>query len=169
MRRGRSRDERGASLVLAILFVVLVGGIMAASFSLVNSGIHNRISLDSARNREYAADAAIEYAITQVRACRRPGPASWLRHGIPGYPYQYPFAPDTNTLVNMRVNCTNVPTLTFSGFQQQNVIFTACIESGADCTDSTTIIRAQVNFQAERSGTNVSVSRTWVQSWSVNQ
>ena len=170
MKSGPSRDERGASLVLAILFVVVIGGIMGASFTLVNSGLQNRASLDVARNREYAADAAVEYAITQVRDLPAPGPGfTGCAAGTPGYPYTYASVPDNATTVDIRVNCTNVPTLTFSGYQQQNVIFNACIENGADCTDSTSIIRAQVNFEAERSGTVVSVTRTWVQSWSVNK
>jgi hypothetical protein len=164
VKRARCDNERGASLVLAIVFMVVIGGIMGGTFTLVTSGVNNRSSLDAARNREYAADAGIEYAITQVRALPAPGPG--FTGCVAGTHYTPPTTIDS---VASRVNCTNVPTTTFSRFQQQNVIFRACVENGADCTDANSIIRAQINFEAVRSDALVSVTRTWVQSWSVNR
>jgi hypothetical protein len=48
---------------------------------------------------------------------------------------------------------------------QRNVIFSACVSTGAVCVASKVIIRAQVNFQQLGAG----VTKTYVQSWSVNQ
>ena len=67
-------DERGASLILAIVFMVVVGGIVGGTLAMVSSGLKNRAQLDQARDREYAADGAIEYAIAQVRTTGGTGP-----------------------------------------------------------------------------------------------
>jgi hypothetical protein len=163
-----TRDESGASLVLAIVFMVVVGGIAGATLSLITSGVNNRASLDVLRDRQYAADGAIEDAIAQVRALPPPGPAL---SGCDGVPVGTPVPHFSHTLngIDIRVNCTNVPTRTFSGYLQRNVIFTACLETSVDCTDTSSIVRAQVDFQAVGLGATTTVTRTWVQSWSVNR
>jgi Tfp pilus assembly protein PilX len=166
----KTRDERGASLVLAIVFMVVIGAIGGATLSMVTSGANNRASLDVVRDRQYAADAAIEHATTLVRQLQAPGPAlAPCFPADPNNPLADPSPPSFILDNGIRVNCTNVATRTFSGFLQRNVIFNACLDSGADCTDTTSIVRAQINFQAVGSGATVSVTRTWVQSWSVNR
>jgi hypothetical protein len=154
-------DERGASLVLAICFMVIIGAIAGATLSMVTSGLNNRRSLDSVRNREYAADAATEYAIAQVRAGAAPGPV------LPGCAANIHYNYSLNGS-NIRINCLNTSTFTLSQYYQLNAVFTACPETGADCSDATAIVRAQVNYQATIRPTIVTVTRTWVQSWSVN-
>ncbi|MEZ5249417.1 MAG: hypothetical protein R2713_09470 [Ilumatobacteraceae bacterium] len=67
-RRPRDPDrDRGASLIMAIGFVVLVGSIAAGLSGLVTSSSTNRIALGQVRDLQYAADGAIEEAITEVR------------------------------------------------------------------------------------------------------
>jgi hypothetical protein len=167
------RDERGASLALAIVFLVVVGAIAMATLSNITSGLNNRRTLDAIRNREYAADAAIEYAIADVRVAGGSGPAL-SSCPPPGSPttghthffYQYQVAGKA-----MRVDCINAATLTFSGFTQRNVIFVACEDKGSDCdsaSNNRTIIRAQVNYQALGSLNAPVITGTQVQSWSVN-
>ena len=161
--RLRRKDERGASLILAIAFMVVIGATAGATLAMVTSGLNNRRSLDTTRDREYAGDAAIEYAIAQVRALPVPGPAL-----MPCGPYVYSVPPNN---VSMHVDCTPVPTRTFTGFLQRNVVFTACVGSISDTCGSSghpNVIRAQINFQALATSTVVVVTRTWVQSWSVN-
>ena len=68
--------------------------------------------------------------------------------------------------VDMRVDCTPAPELTSDLSARNNVIFTACVDSGQACTDETAIITAEINYQV--SGTPV-VTRTFVQSWSVKR
>jgi hypothetical protein len=158
------RDERGAALLLAIAFLVVVGGIGGALLGAVTSGVNGRTRLDSARDRQYAADAAIETAIARVRTIAAPGPALSSCGG-----------PDYLTLngKQIRVDCTNAPTLTFRGFLQRNVIFSACEQASPDvaCGGSSTpiVLRAQVNYQAIGSTVSPHVTRTWIQSWSVNR
>jgi hypothetical protein len=169
------RDERGASLILAIAFMVVIGSITGAVLSSISSGLGQRATLDLTRNREYAADGLVEYAITQARA-----PAASWNEGSPpvvttfinsassvgcGGPFTsstVPVAAQLNNVNNLRVDCTPAPALTRAGYLQRNAIFTACINNNNPCTAASAIVRAQVNFSDTASGP------TTVQSWSVN-
>jgi hypothetical protein len=159
-RRVRSGSEQGAALVLAIGVMVVLGLLATTCLALITTSMHDRAALDPIRNRQYAADGAAESAIARVRTVSSPGP------GLApcGGPYTYP---PLNS-VAIHVDCTNVPTLTTGGFLQRNVIFTACVDTGVACTDSTAIVRAQVNYEAT-SATAPTITRTYVQSWSVNR
>jgi hypothetical protein len=95
-----------------------------------------------------------------VRGLAAPGPALRACGG--------PDTPPQLNNVRIRVDCTNVPTLTINGFVQRNVIFTSCVDTGAACTDATTIVRAQVNYEALDAETPT-VTKTYVQAWSVNR
>jgi hypothetical protein len=169
------RDERGASLVLALAFMIVIGAITGAVLSSVASGLNTRSALDQARNRQYAADGLVEYAIAQAR-----GPvASW----DPGSPPSVstflgsassigcggPYSPTLGNVpaeahlngIDIRVECTPAPTLTRSLVLQRNAVFNACVDTGAACAGAS-IVRARVNFSETASGP------THVQSWSVN-
>ena len=170
MTRGRvCCDDRGAALILALGFVLMAGVVSAALLSFITTSVSHRPQLDAVRNRQYAADAAVEHAIAQVRALASPGETSCG-------PYTYPSAPSPASIngVRIHVDCRNTPGSVIVGsliLGQRNVVFTSCLYTGtgtgAPCTDSTTIIRAQVNFQAPP-GSPVTVTRTYIQSWSVN-
>jgi hypothetical protein len=169
--RRAKRDERGAALMLAIAFMLAIGAISGAVLSTVSSGVNHRNALDSIRNREYSADGGVEYAIAQVRQLTSGDGVGIVACG-PGNHY----SPPPLNSITVRVDCQNAPAVTRgstqggiaqAGILQRNVIFSACIDTGSPCTDATTIVRAQVNFQA--SGTPLVVSGTTVQSWSVNQ
>lgn len=158
-RTGETRD-RGASLVMAIGFVVLIGSIAAGLSALVTSSTNNRLTLTDARDRQYAADGAIEEAIVAVRLLDRAtngscGAAAGNR---------------TSTLngYTIRVDWQNVCGVVRTGagelVAQRNVVFSACVDEGASCTEQDVVVRAQVNFEQAATG---AVTRTWVQSWSV--
>ena len=164
----RQHDERGASLVLAIVFMVVVGAIGSSVVASVSSGIRSGTSLATARNREYAADAAIETAIARVRVQTANNTTTCAS------PLGIPFE---NPQVLVHVDCANTPAVVAQPggtlVAQNNVIFTACLQSGpppgAACNTVTgpagngTIISAAVNFQL-----NGSTVATHVLSWSVN-
>jgi type II secretory pathway pseudopilin PulG len=160
--RRASRGERGASLILAIVFMVVVGGVSLITLSYITNGTNQRRLLEQARNREYAADGTIEQAIARVRALPAPGAGVKSCGG-----------PDTQTLngFNIRVDCQNASTFTTRGLLQRNVIFTACEarSAGAHCSDGSTVVRAQVNFKTTPGPGQSTVTRTYVQSWSVNR
>jgi Tfp pilus assembly protein PilX len=157
------RDERGATLVLAMAFMLVIGGIGAAVISSVTSGLRDRDVLDQVRDRQYAADAGVEYAIAQVRQMPLPGGPGVT--DCPGTPPHY--NPPAIDGVSIRVDCTNKSGPTMTGLMQRNVIFTACVDTGGPCANP--IVRAQVNFEAVSAGSQINVTRTWVQSWSVNR
>jgi hypothetical protein len=168
------RDERGAALILAIAFMLVIGAISSVLLSSVTSGLHARSALDHARNREYAADGLIEYAIAQARtpvatwdAGSPPSVSAFLssasRNRCGG-----PYAPSLGNVpaeahlnnVDIHVDCTPAPAQTRLGYLQRNAIFRACLDTGAPCTDTSAIVRGQVNFSDSGS--------TTVQAWSVN-
>jgi Na+-translocating ferredoxin:NAD+ oxidoreductase RnfG subunit len=158
----RSTRDRGASLVMAIGFVVLIGSIAAGLSGLVTSSTNNRLTLTEVRDRQYAADGAIEEAITAVRSLDRTTSGACSAS-----------AGNRTTTINgytVRVDwqnvCGVVRTVTGELVAQRNVVFSACVDSGVACPEPGVILRAQVNFQQAATGL---VTRTWVQSWSVLQ
>jgi hypothetical protein len=170
------RDERGASLILAIVFMIVIGAITSAVLATLASGLNNRTALDRARNREYAADGLVEYAIARARdpiASWNPGSppsVSAFLTSASSIGCGGPYAPSSGNVpseaqlnnVDIRVDCRPAPTLTRSGHLQRNAIFTACPDTGSVCTDASSILRAQVNFSDTAS------DPTHVQAWSVN-
>lgn len=175
------RDERGTSLILAIVFMVVVGMISAAVLPAITSSLRVRTTLDNIRDRQYAADGAIEHAIAQIRNPTPTPPPTYrgpalspCGPSVTNAPYYYTVTED-GASIHVRVDCAGEPTLTLgtSGpFLQQNVLFSACVVATPDvaCGGATTpiVIRAQVNFQAVGAGSRLVIQRTWIQSWSVN-
>lgn len=155
------RDEQGVALALVIGFIVLIGVVSSALLSSLISSVGQRATLDTVRDRQYAADAAVEASIARVRGIANPGAGLAACAG-----------PDTRTTngITIRVECTNVPTLTRKGFLQRNVVFTSCPDTAghAACTAATTIVRAQINYEAVDAETPV-ITKTSVQSWTVTR
>lgn len=163
--RGRACDlggrDRGASLIIAIGFVVMIGTITAGLSALVTSSMNNRTTLTEVRNRQYAADAAVESAIAIVRGQADQPTSCGGLHGSSSV---------VTNGIDIRVvwasACTPIKTSDGMTVTQRNVIFSSCVDQGATCPDTEVIVRAQVNFQRAATGT---VTRTFVQSWSVNR
>lgn len=153
---------------MAIAFVLLVGAISGGLVSLAASGLANRNTLQVLRNRQYAADAAIEQAIATVRTLTCTStPTPLVDSSVNG--------------VAIRVDWVNAcgvvqggdreATATAAGSDgivvaQRNVVFSACLSTGSPCVPADVIIRASVNFQQAHGAT---VTRTFVQTWSVNR
>jgi hypothetical protein len=169
------RDERGAALILVIVFMLVVGAISAAGLSLLASGLQSRVGLDVVRNRQYAADAGVEAAIADAR----PTVALWAKDTYAATPLNSiqtflnsaqcgTFTTPPLNQVNIKVTCSPAPAL-HAGYFEFNVIFTACMSgdvSAGVCPDAKVIVRAQVNFDYDVQGQTV--KSTFVQSWSVN-
>lgn len=159
--RGAQHRDSGSSLVVTIGFVVMIGSIAGGLAGLVTSSMNNRTILAQQRDRQYAADAAIEEAITVVRQIKQstneacataPGKLSTSLNNVAIH-------------VDWQNNCTVVRGADGTVVAQRNVIFAACLDNGSLCTEASMIVRAQVNFEQGLGGT---VQRTTVQSWSVN-
>lgn len=158
----REHEDCGAALLLAVGFVVMVGAIAGGLAALATSSVNNRTALEQVRNREYAADGAIENAIAQVRLLTCASANGFITDA-------------TMDAVSIRVDwakaCGVVQSSDGSVVAQRNVIFSACLNTGSPCSDTAVpavpvIIRAQVNFQQAFLG---AVTQTYVQSWSVNR
>jgi hypothetical protein len=153
--------DRGAALILAIAFVVMIGTIGAGLSGLITSSSNNRVLLQTLRNREYSAEGAVEEAIVLVRGLDRGGSASCST------------ADGTSSSIinnlSMHVDWQAACVVVRGGdgivVAQRNVIFAACEDVNTTCADDAVIVRAQVNFRDDGSGT---VAATSVQSWSVN-
>lgn len=160
------RSDEGAALLLVLGFVVFMSAVTGGLVGYLSTTIKQRVPLDDTRAREYAADGAIEDAITRVRTLAHPAEdACGSAAGNVSGHYQLTL----NTKV-IRVKCENALQL-IGTLKQKNVVFTACEETGVDCDDTNAIIRAQVNYETPvvPAGSPDFVSRTWIQSWSVNR
>lgn len=155
-------EDRGAALILAIAFVVMIGTIGAGLAGLITSSSNNRVSLQALRNREYSADGAIEEAVAAFRGLGRQTSASCSATGGNSVSTLNSFA----IRVDWTAECSVVRGDGGELFAQRNVIFEACEDLGAACATTAVIVRAQVNFRDDASG---SVTDTFVQSWSVNR
>lgn len=165
MSRQRQRAQHkdsGAALLLAIGFVLMIGMISGGLIALATSSMNNRATLELLRNREYAADGAIQNAISQVRLKTCADPSGSITDS-------------TMNSIPIRVDWVNacgvVQSTDGTVVAQRNVIFSACLNTGNQCSDVAVpavpvIIRAQVNFQQALGG---AVTNTYVQSWSVNR
>ena len=157
---------------MVIGFIVFASAITSSLVGYAATGLHDRVILDSVRNREYDADAAIENAIPQAYTpvetwvSNTTSLVTYLQNAQCGSGYRMNPAPNGG---DMTVQCTPAPTLTGPGANvpnqfQYNVIFTACRTSDVSSCSQKAIIRAQVNYSIA-SGT---VQRTYIQNWSVN-
>jgi hypothetical protein len=175
----RSRPQHpdvGASLILAIGFMVVIGLVGGALVGLVSSGLANRAPLQTLRSTQYAADGAIELAISQVRSisqvratpCPVPPP-----HGSISDTDSPTDPPPLNSIpirVDWVADCTGAIQGADGNFLiQRDVTFTACADTGNSSCDppATVIIRARVNFQQQVA--DGPVTKTYVLSWSVTQ
>ena len=149
------RDEQGVALVLALSFMVLIGVVTTALLSSLISSVGQRSQLDDVRNRQYAAEAAVEGAIASARAT----PASAGLGATCTSPSR------SLNGITIHVDCTNIPIPTRTGFTQANTVFTSCVGSST-CTTANTIVRAQVNYE---SADGTTITKSYIQSWTVNR
>jgi hypothetical protein len=147
----------GAALLLAIGSVLMIGAISAGLAAAATSSLNNRNTLSQIRDRQYAADGAVEQAITVVRS-------STTCTAVSGS--------NTDSSMNsagIRVDwltaCTSILSSDGSMYPQRDVVFSACLNTGSACVASQVIVTAQVNFEPA-TGT---VTKTFVQYWSVNR
>ncbi|MDP9222735.1 MAG: hypothetical protein M3P18_02570 [Actinomycetota bacterium] len=166
---GRADGERGAALLLALGFVLFVSAVSAGLLSLISTGVGDRTQLDTIRNREYAADSAIETAIALVRTTTGAGPGLAPPCNGTGSTGHWLSPPQSLNGFTIWVDCVNNPTTTGSLYLQRDVGFRACLYTGQTgypgCSQSTTIISAQVNYEQPPGSP---VTRTYIQSWNVN-
>ena len=171
-RRAEGANDEGAALILVLGVIVMVSAILGGLLSFIATSTRGRVPLDATRARQYAADGAVEYAIGQVRDMPNHNTGVPPRPLRPAEDACGPYTRTLNGFV-IRVDCENALRLVLAGgfvLTQRNVILTACLNTYPTCNDSNAIIRAQVNFEAGEasSASPLTITHTFVQSWSVN-
>lgn len=123
-------DESGATLVIALIFVVAVGALIAALVGLTGNNLVTTATLQNQKALEYAADGAIETTIQAVRySASSPCPLT------------LPTISSNNVVPAMEVECGGLigPT--------SQITFFACPvgQSVASC-EASPLVQAQVLF-----------------------
>lgn len=135
MRASTARDtERGAVLVLALIFLLAIGLVLAALVTLAGTNLLATTNLQIQRDVEFAADAAVDGAIQMLRT---PGPMV----ACPT-PLKQPVRVGT---VTMAVQCSSA---TPPGASGRIVEFDACsatLTTFAQC-EAAAVIRARVTY-----------------------
>ena len=154
------------ALVLALAVMIAMSVTLAALVSLVISGFRSSLSMEQHRNRQYAADGAVEQTIARLQ---HDTTRALVGSGCGSAPTSY-----TINGVAVQVVCTGEPvgvlvqTTTPANPQagvllQRNVVISACTGAGA-CTPETATVVAKVNFPT---GADGAPSGAFIQSWSV--
>lgn len=65
--RGATRDEAGAVLVLALLFIFVVGAVVGSIASWATNDLKNTADFTSARTTQYAVTSTVETAVETIR------------------------------------------------------------------------------------------------------
>ena len=119
MSRRDLRDDGGAVLILAVLFVLVVGLVGGALVGFAGSSLSQTSALRGDRARSYAAESAIQVAINQLRT------GSGTAAGTAGY--QQPVSCPT---VAVTVNATTLQVMCVVGQSpapwERSVTFAAC-------------------------------------------
>ncbi len=152
-------DDRGAALIVAIGFVVMISMIGAGLTAMVTSEVGNRALLESVRNRQYAADGAVEQAIATL--------IDDLANGTAGCGLERATQTSANSVdirVETLVTCGAITGPDGLPEAQVSGVFSACVESGRACAADDVVVRAFVGFEQDLDGAVLSTS---VHSWSV--
>jgi hypothetical protein len=158
---GAARRERdaGAALILAIAFVVTIGAVLAGLTALVTSGVGDRRSIERLRDRDYAAEGAIELAIAELRntppaahTCAAAEPSSTTSiNGI-------------TIRVERDVRCSVARGDDGIPVALRRLVLSSCVDHGVACTSTETVVRAEVDLV---SGADATTTEPIVRSWVV--
>jgi hypothetical protein len=80
-----ARDESGAVLVLALVFLIVVGGVVASLATWATNDLRNTTNFKSARQLQYAANDATQVAIQAIRYTPLLGTNQTLNASPPSY------------------------------------------------------------------------------------
>ncbi len=157
--RRRDRSERGASLILALVFIVVVAVIVGAISSLAINDLNNTTHFNSATALDYSASSAANLAIQSVRYTPQTVPDGtqgpcW---GSGTSTYSPPASPNGSTGPTVAIWCTTVHHAGSS--QSRDVTMIACLSSlsQSNCQSNPllTLVEAYDDYTA--SGTDTCV------------
>lgn len=107
----RSRDEDGAVLLLALVFIVVIAVVLSSLLTLTGNDLLNSSNLRTQRSVEYAADGAADAAVQAVRyseSAYMGAPQACLPSTPPaGSPSSITIGEASNPGVQITVDCGN--------------------------------------------------------------
>jgi len=149
------RSDEGAILILALVFMVSVGMITIGLLSVGNVSLFTTIGLQSQRNVEYGADAALEAAIQSVRYQAPAFPLACQPCDQPcvGSPSTFPPAGKPTFTVNGRSFIVQYCISIAPAYWGRQVSFTACeAANAASCQSTGALIQASVVYSDVKAG-----------------
>jgi hypothetical protein len=148
------RDESGATLILALLFVIVTGVVGVALASLTSTNLTATSSFQTKRGLELAADGAVDAAIQNVRYSGTSYTSPTQCFPIPGNSFSLNGA-------TLYVECSAGSAPLPSGETGRSVQFVACAVAQSSCPAVDTDLTAQVTFD-DYSDSGVSATGTSV-------
>jgi hypothetical protein len=104
--RARMHDDRGATLILVLIIVTVVGLVMGAVLLYAGTNLSSTVALRSKTGDTYSVDAAGNAALAQLKNdemhCTNPG-GTTAQLGSSGNPF---YSADGGTSVNATIRCT---------------------------------------------------------------
>ena len=154
--RERGRDQKGAVLILALAYIVIVSVMVAVLTTWATNDLNNSTKFSSARSMDYAASSAVEVAINSIRYYPNTLilPTQTLNANPPSYCWQ-PATNGASTLTTdgftISVWCSTAEDL--GSAQTRTVTFSACLStvSATNCA-ATPLLQAIVIFDDYPSG-----------------
>ena len=152
LHHARGRDEAGAALELALIFLLSTAVIVGTLLTFASSSSQATVVTRTTRGSDYDADAALQAAIATIRVSTTQGYVGSCVSFTPAFTLNTPSRP-------LRVDC-----FPFSASAaQRHIVLSVCPSSvGAPCPDNLALVRADVTFYDDQSfGRALSI-----QSWS---
>ena len=103
-RAARTRDERGASLILALVFIVAVSLLVIPLSDWAANSLSNTGSFQTARTLDYALSSTVDTAIQAIRNTPVPSNPTVNSQGYGVQPVGYCWAPASGPLSSLNVN-----------------------------------------------------------------
>lgn len=108
-----NRSDRGASLILVLIIVAVVGGVMGAVLDQTDTNVRATVNLRDVAADTYSADSGVEAALTLLKSsslsCENPASAAGVALGSSASPF-YPDAGGNDGALNAYAKCTPDPT-----------------------------------------------------------
>jgi Tfp pilus assembly protein PilX len=125
MSRNENNDE-GAVLILALMFVLVVGLLGGALVTLAGNGLSQTTQLQANRSLTYAADSMVQTAIQQVRDMPQSAPAGYNGAACPAVSATIPENGTSGTPITVQCAVGMAP-LPF----ERSITFVACPSAAA--------------------------------------
>ena len=154
MTRNRcTRDEAGAALQLALIFLTAIALIVGALLTFAGTSSEATNITRTARGTDYDADAAMQADIATIRVSTTEGFVGNCASFTPAFTLNNPDRP-------IRVDCTPFA----ASAAQRHVVLSVCLATvAAPCPDASARLRADVIFYDDSGIIGRAVS---IQSWS---